>query len=315
MEQVQLIQMPSTIVFSELKKVEQEFFELFRADSKPGRLILDFAGTSFIDSSGVIFLRKFFQTALASGIDLIGWSISPRIREVLIRAQLERFLYLAENTEAIARENPEQFQQLTHPSVVSKTKRILDITGAIVGLGITSIAIIPIAILIKLDSPGPVLFSQSRCGYRGKTFRIWKFRSMVADAPKLQHLVNNQAGGAFFKNSNDPRVTRIGRFLRKTSLDELPQFWNVLVGDMSLVGTRPPTLAEVEQYEAAWGKRLDVKPGLTGEWQVNGRSKISDFTEVVRLDLQYQKNWSVLHDLRLIAKTLLVIFGKNSGAC
>lgn len=202
-----------------------------------------------------------------------------------------------------------------HASVNSQGKRFLDICGAIVGLSITAALFIPIAVAIKLDNSGPILFSQTRCGYQGKTFRIWKFRSMVNNASELKHLVKNQASGAFFKNESDPRITRIGHFLRKTSLDEFPQFWNILKGDMSLVGTRPPTCDEVKCYTPDEMKRLDVKPGLTGEWQVNGRSKITDFAEVLRLDLQYQKNWSLAYDLKLIFKTIGVIFSKKSGAC
>lgn len=202
-----------------------------------------------------------------------------------------------------------------HPSVNSKGKRLLDLCGAIAGLIITAIFFIPIAIAIKLDNPGPILFSQIRCGYKGKTFRIWKFRSMVVNASDLKHLVENQVTGPLFKNEHDPRITRVGRFLRKTSLDEFPQFWNVLKGEMSLVGTRPPTCDEVECYEVDYMRRLDVKPGLTGEWQVNGRSEITDFAEVLRLDLQYQENWTLLDDIKLILKTIRVVLRKKNGAC
>ena len=137
---------------------------------------------------------------------------------------------------------------------------------------------------------------------------------MVVDAEKLKHLVSNQAKGHIFKNENDPRITRVGRFLRSTSLDELPQFWNVLVGDMSLVGTRPPTPDEVAAYDDFHWQRLNVKPGLTGEWQVNGRSGVKDFDEIVRMDLDYQGKWSVVYDITLICKTIGVVFSKN-GAC
>ena len=207
---------------------------------------------------------------------------------------------------------PETF---LHPSVNSKAKRLLDIIGGITGLIITGILFFPIAIAIKLDSPGSILFSQTRCGYQGKKFKIWKFRSMVTDAEQLKDRVENKAKGAFFKNENDPRITRIGKFLRKTSLDEFPQFWNVLKGEMSLVGTRPPTVREVAEYTSNHYRRLDVKPGLTGEWQVNGRSQINNFEEVVRLDLQYQAKWNILYDLQLIGKTIGVIFSSKSGAC
>jgi lipopolysaccharide/colanic/teichoic acid biosynthesis glycosyltransferase len=193
-------------------------------------------------------------------------------------------------------------------------KRLIDIVGAIVGLGITAVALGPIAIAIKLDSSGPIFFSQTRCGWLGKHFRVWKFRSMCTNAEELKAKIENQAQGAFFKNEKDPRVTKVGRFLRRTSLDELPQFWNVLKGDMSLVGTRPPTPDEVERYEVPEWQRLDVKPGMTGEWQVNGRSQVLNFEDVIRLDLRYQKNWSLLYDIKLIVKTILILFNKNSGA-
>lgn len=137
---------------------------------------------------------------------------------------------------------------------------------------------------------------------------------MCTNAEALKSQIKNQASGAFFKNDNDPRITKVGRILRKTSLDELPQFWNVLKGEMSLVGTRPPTPDEVERYEVPQWQRLDVKPGMTGEWQVNGRSQVRDFEDVIRLDLKYQQNWSLMYDLKLIVKTVTILFQKNSGA-
>ncbi|NES71781.1 MAG: sugar transferase, partial [Okeania sp. SIO2D1] len=196
----------------------------------------------------------------------------------------------------------------------SPSKRLIDILGALVGLAITGVFAIPVFIVMQFDSPGPLFFSQVRCGFKGKTFWIRKFRSMVVDAEKLKHLVKNEAKGNIFKNEKDPRITRIGRFLRRTSLDELPQFWNVLKGDMSLVGTRPPTLDEVKNYEAHHWHRLDIKPGMTGEWQVNGRSSVKDFEEIVRMDIDYQQKWSIAYDLKLIWKTIWVVFNK-SGAC
>jgi len=171
-----------------------------------------------------------------------------------------------------------------------------------------------ILIAIELDDPGPIFFGQIRCGWMGKHFRIWKFRSMCVNAEALKDQVQNQAEGAIFKNDNDPRVTRVGRFLRRSSIDELPQFWNVLKGEMSLVGTRPPTPDEVERYEIPQWQRLDVKPGMTGEWQVNGRSQVKNFEDVIRLDLKYQENWSLWYDIKLILKTIFILFNKNSGA-
>lgn len=205
-------------------------------------------------------------------------------------------------------------KQHAHRSVTSKVKRSIDILGALLGLAIAAVVAVPVAVAMLLDNPGPLLYSQVRCSFKGRHFRIWKFRSMVVGAENLKHLVSNQAKGHIFKNENDPRITRVGRFLRNTSLDELPQFWNVLVGDMSLVGTRPPTPDEVAAYDEFHWQRLNVKPGLTGEWQVNGRSRVKDFDEIVRMDLDYQGKWSVVYDITLICKTILVVLSKN-GAC
>lgn len=205
-------------------------------------------------------------------------------------------------------------QQQAHLSTTSKIKRLIDIFGALVGLVITAILAIPIVIAIQFDDPGPIFYSQIRCGLKGKPFRIWKFRSMIVEADKLKNLVDNQAQGYIFKNDNDPRITRVGRFLRCTSLDELPQFWNVLMGDMSLVGTRPPTVDEVMKYDKHHWQRLEVKPGMTGEWQTKGRSGVKNFEEIVSMDLAYQQRWSVAYDLQLLLKTIWVVFNKY-GAC
>ncbi len=201
-----------------------------------------------------------------------------------------------------------------HPSVKSKIKRLIDIIGALIGLALTCLIAIPLAIAMAIFAPGPLFYSQIRCGLNGRPFRLWKFRSMVVGADKLKHLIPNEASGKIFKNENDPRITRLGKFLRCTSLDEFPQFWNVLTGNMSLVGTRPPTLDEVKYYESHHWERLKVKPGITGEWQVHGRSEIKDFEEIVSLDISYQRKWSVLYDLKLIFKTLQIVLNR-SGAC
>ena len=200
-----------------------------------------------------------------------------------------------------------------HPSVTNLFKWCLDILGASVGLLITAILFVPIAIAIQVDNPGPILYSQIRCGHRGKTFRIWKFRSMVTNADAIKHLIENEAQGLIFKNKNDPRITRVGAFLRKTSLDEFPQFLNVLLGDMSLVGTRPPTVDEVMSYEPHHWERLNVKPGITGEWQVHGRSSVTDFEAIVGMDLQYQLKWSVFYDVRLIFETVLAVLYRKGA--
>ncbi|BAY92222.1 MULTISPECIES: sugar transferase [unclassified Tolypothrix] len=198
----------------------------------------------------------------------------------------------------------------SHPSVQSKFKRCLDIVGSLIGLLVLAILFVPIAIAIKIDSPGPIFFAQERYGLQGKPFRLYKFRSMVIDAEELKTLVSNEAKGLIFKNKNDFRVTKVGRFLRSSSLDELPQFWNVLCNEMSLVGTRPPTGDEVSKYTKRHWRRLDVKPGLTGEWQVNGRSQVNNFEKIVDLDLQYQARWSPMYDLQLIVKTFYVLFAR-----
>lgn len=202
-------------------------------------------------------------------------------------------------------------QQISaHRSATSIFKRFLDIIGSLVGMLILALVYVPVAIAIKLDSPGPVMYSQERYGLQGRTFRIRKFRSMVVNADELKDQVQNEASGLIFKNKKDPRVTRVGRILRSTSLDELPQFWNVLVGEMSLVGTRPPTGDEVALYNDRHWKRLKVKPGLTGEWQVNGRSSIKDFEEIVNLDLRYQSQWHPLYDVFVILKTIYVLVAR-----
>ncbi len=202
------------------------------------------------------------------------------------------------------------YDYTVHPSVISRGKRLIDIMGALVGLAIMGIILIPVAIAIWLDSPGPIFYSQIRYGYLGRPFRMWKFRSMINRADQLKHTVENQVTGHFFKNQNDFRITRVGRILRQTSLDEFPQFWNVLIGDMSLVGTRPPILDEVVNYDGYHWQRLLVKPGITGEWQIKGRSQIKNFDEVVGMDLDYQKKWSLLYDTWVILQTIGVVWNR-----
>ena len=194
-------------------------------------------------------------------------------------------------------------------------KRVMDICGAVVGLilcGIISIFLIP---AIKLDSPGPAIFSQIRIGKNGRRFKFYKFRSMYVDAEerKKELMKNNEMDGLMFKMEDDPRITKVGKFIRKTSLDEFPQFWNVLIGDMSLVGTRPPTEDEFNKYNGHYKRRLMMTPGITGLWQVSGRSSITDFDEVVKLDLEYIDNWSLLGDIKILFKTVYSVI-KRDGA-
>ena len=194
-------------------------------------------------------------------------------------------------------------------------KRALDILGGLVGMVILLVATIFVAPAIKLESPGPVFFGQTRIGKNGRRFTFYKFRSMYQDAEqrKKELMAQNEVKGLMFKMEHDPRITRVGRFIRKTSIDELPQFWNVLKGDMSLVGTRPPTVDEFERYEAKHKCRLSMTPGLTGMWQTSGRSDIKDFDEVVQLDMEYIDNWNILKDIKILFKTVAVVFfGKGS---
>lgn len=191
-------------------------------------------------------------------------------------------------------------------------KRVIDIIGGLVGLAITAIMTPFVAIPLLIESPGPLFFRQKRVGRNGRFFKIVKFRSMYMDAEerKKELMAQNEMSGAMFKMTNDPRVTKVGKFIRATSIDEFPQFWNVLKGDMSLVGTRPPTVDEFMEYSPYHKRRLSLKPGLTGMWQVSGRSNIEDFEEVVRLDLEYIDNWSLALDIKILLKTVFVVFAK-----
>ena len=194
------------------------------------------------------------------------------------------------------------------------TKRTTDIAGSLAALVFVTLAFPFIALAIKSGSRGPVLFKQRRVGKEGREFTSYKFRTMVDDAEKqLKGLrKKNEASGPVFKIKNDPRITKVGRFLRKTSLDEVPQFWNVLKGDMSLVGPRPPLPSEVKQYDRTERRRLTVKPGITGPWQVSGRSDVS-FDEWVKLDLYYIQNWSLLLDLTILLKTVAAVLSRRGA--
>lgn len=207
-------------------------------------------------------------------------------------------------------------------------KRAMDITGGIVGCIITCILFVLLAPAILIVSPGPIFFTQERVGMNGKRFRIYKFRSMYLDAEErkkeLQE-VHCGSGGLMFKMEGDPRIIGckilpdgrvrkgLGNFMRDWSLDEFPQFFNVLKGEMSLVGTRPPTLDEWEKYEPHHRARLAVRPGITGLWQVSGRSRITDFEEVVRLDRKYIAEWSMGLDIRILLKTVKVVFCRDGA--
>ncbi len=209
----------------------------------------------------------------------------------------------------------EQTMEFKNKRFYSVQKRTLDIIGALSGIILLSSVFLLIAIFIKIEDPrGPVFFSQKRIGKNGVVFRMLKFRSMVSNAEeKLQELLElNEVSGAMFKMKNDPRVTRVGKFIRKTSLDELPQLFNVLKGNMSLVGPRPPLEREVKQYTKYDLQRLLVVPGCTGLWQISGRSSIG-FKEMVGLDLEYITNRSVILDVKIIVKTVFLMLGSKDA--
>ncbi|MDF2943989.1 MAG: undecaprenyl-phosphate glucose phosphotransferase [Herbinix sp.] len=203
-------------------------------------------------------------------------------------------------------------------SVSRAIKRSMDIIGSIVGIIGFSPFMLLAAIAIKIeDAKGPIIFKQLRIGRNGRQFYIYKFRSMSANAEdKKKDLMslNEMNDGFMFKIKDDPRITKVGKFLRKNNIDELPQFFNVLKGDMSLVGTRPPTLDEVEKYKRHYWRRVSIKPGLTGMWQVSGRSKITNFEKVVELDTIYIDKWDILLDFKIIFKTVIKLISKNDDA-
>jgi len=194
-------------------------------------------------------------------------------------------------------------------------KRLLDLLGGLVGCALLAVMYPFVALAIKLDSPGPVFFRQKRAGMNGRVFELYKFRTMYVDAEarKAELMASNKMQGLMFKMENDPRITRVGAFLRKTSLDEFPQFLNVLRGEISLVGTRPPTLDEVAQYEDWHHRRISAKPGITGLWQISGRNEITDFDEIVKLDCQYMDNWQPSDDMKILFKTLKVVFSRHGA--
>lgn len=199
-------------------------------------------------------------------------------------------------------------------------KRSMDLIGAVVGCLLTLVLIIIVGPLIYMQSPGPIFYVQQRVGTNGKKFNLYKFRSMVMNADEMKKELmsqNRMNDELMFKMENDPRIIGgkhgIGQFIRKTSIDEFPQFFNVLKGDMSLVGTRPPTVDEWEKYSLHHRKRLAVKPGITGLWQISGRSDIVDFDEVVKLDTEYIANWTLGLDVKILLQTVLVVFMKKGS--
>ncbi len=241
--------------------------------------------------------------------------------EVLTVTMVKRLLHVHQTTQAtfvakITSFRGEEFVAVekSYSPVSFFIKRAIDFVGAVTVLVVFSIPLIIIALLVKLDSKGPVIFKQTRVGKNGKHFTFYKFRSMYTDAEeKIAHLMEfNETNGATFKMKNDPRITRVGRFLRKTSLDELPQLMNILLGQMSLVGPRPGLPREVACYEHWQHRRLETIPGLTGLWQVSGRSSIK-FEDMTKLDIYYVDNYSLILDIKILLMTVLaVLTGKGA---
>lgn len=255
----------------------------------------------------------------------------PGVPVAEIREMVQRFeemgLVCHYRVDLFSKENPNTYvQQLAGYSVISFTlqsmdsrrmliKRLMDIVGSLIGCVLTLLITPFVALAIKIDSPGPVFFSQTRIGKNGRRFKIWKFRSMYIDAEerKKELEAQNEIKGLMFKMEDDPRITKVGKFIRKTSIDETPQFLNILLGDMSLVGTRPPTEDEFEQYNGYYRRRMSITPGLTGMWQVSGRSDIQDFEEIVKLDLEYIDNWSLMLDIKILFKTVFAVLGRKGS--
>ena len=206
--------------------------------------------------------------------------------------------------------------ELTRSRGQRLAKRTVDVLGCLLALVLLAPLFLAVMLAVRLSGPGPVLFVQERCGLNGRLFRFYKFRTMVVDAEarkaELAHL--NEVTGPAFKIKHDPRITQVGAVLRKLSLDELPQLWNVLKGDMSLVGPRPPTPDEVERYTTRQVQRLAVLPGITGLWQVSGRSTIADFERWIDLDLRYAQRWSIWLDLAILVKTPIEVLRMRGAA-
>jgi anti-anti-sigma factor len=306
LNQINLIELPVKFTLVEAIAFKQKFEQLCQTEPPIERIILDFDQTRFMDSSGIGALATSLKTAKSEKIDLVFWSFSPEVQLVLSLTGLDKVFVMDSGTEALIPNNEEKTREdrslSPHPSVNSKVKRAIDILAALVGLGIMVIILIPIAFAIKFDSPGSVFSSQICYGYMGRRFRLWQFRTEVAES---------ESSGS--QNLRERVLTKVGQFLEKTSLHKLPQFWNVLKGEMSLVGIPAPAIEEVEDYSISDWQRLNVKPGMTGEWLVNQEAKITNFAELMELDLHYQKNWTLGQDLKILLKTIMVVFNKSRG--
>lgn len=289
--------------------VDDEHFESSNFTIVTLNNLVTYATRSVVDQV-VINLpsEKFLIADFVSQFEMMGVPVAVNIAALEFVTNGEKGIQRFGNSSVV------NFSTTFYRSSDVALKRVIDIIGSLVGLiicGLVSIFLVP---LIKRDG-GPAIFVQDRVGRNGRIFKFYKFRSMRVDAEEIKKelMSQNQMQGGMFKIENDPRITKIGHFIRKTSLDELPQFWNVLKGDMSLVGTRPPTLDEYMTYTPKQKRRLSFKPGITGLWQISGRSNITNFDDVVKLDITYLDGWTIWKDIEILLKTIKVVFMKNGA--
>lgn len=289
--------------------VDDEHFESSNFTIVTLNNLVTYATRSVVDQV-VINLpsEKFLIADFVSQFEMMGVPVAVNIAALEFVTNGEKGIQRFGNSSVV------NFSTTFYRSSDVALKRVIDIIGSLVGLiicGLVSIFLVP---LIKRDG-GPAIFVQDRVGRNGRIFKFYKFRSMRVDAEEIKKelMSQNQMQGGMFKIENDPRITKIGHFIRKTSLDELPQFWNVLKGDMSLVGTRPPTLDEYMAYTPEQKRRLSFKPGITGLWQISGRSNITNFDDVVKLDVTYLDGWTIWKDIEILLKTIKVVFMKNGA--
>lgn len=295
------------------EEVTEDFLEGIPIVSDHGEEYLEFATQNVVDE---VFIqvddmqsREHFLKNMILEFEKMGVVVNLNLDLFDLGLTGEKRIYNLEQYHVVA------FSSRLFDYRMVMIKRLVDIMGSLIGLFITVIIGIFLAPILLLESKGPLIFCQKRVGVNGRIFNFYKFRSMYADAEerKKELMAQNEMQGLMFKMENDPRITKTGAFIRKTSIDELPQFWNVLKGDMSLVGTRPPTLDEYQQYSYYQKRRISFRPGITGLWQISGRNDIKEFDEVVRLDLEYIDNWSLLLDFKIIIRTIWVVL-KGSGA-
>ena len=312
-------------VIRQLQKVRYESYKIVGAIAYGQSM----SGASFAGVPVVADWDQMFEYATREVVDevFLELDIEESKQKTIVDRFLEMGIAVHINLELSANRLPNALVQTMGECSVLTTsiktatmyqmfmKRLMDITGSLVGLVATGVLFVFLAPIIYIQSPGPIFFSQMRVGRNGRKFRIYKFRSMYMDAEerKKELMSQNKMSGLMFKMDDDPRIFPAGKIIRKFSLDEFPQFWNVLKGDMSLVGTRPPTVDEFEQYDPHHKVRLAVKPGLTGMWQVSGRSDITDFEEVVRLDNKYIAEWGLRLDLKILVKTVGVVLGRRGS--